>query len=257
NNGAWFHSKRLWVQNEQTASLPDLVDRRSFVELLTGAESPPKSPAESLACIRVRPGFKVELVANEPLVIDPVAFDWGADGKLWVAEMRDYPLGVDGKGKAGGVIKFLEDTDGDGRYDKATIFLEGVNFPNGVMSWRKGVLVSAAPEIFYAEDTDGDGKADVRKTILAGFNEGNQQHRVNGFEYGLDNWVYAANGDSSGTIRSTATGQTANLRGHDLRFNPDTGVFDTVARQTQFGRHRDDWGNWFGNNNSTWLWHYF
>jgi hypothetical protein len=119
------------------------------------------------------------------------------------------------------------------------------------------VLVSAAPEIFYAEDTDGDGRADVRKTILAGFNEGNQQHRVNGFEYGLDNWIYAANGDSSGTIRSTATGQTANLRGHDLRFNPDTGVFDTVAVQTQFGRHRDDWGNWFGNNNPTWLWHYF
>ena len=256
NNGAWFHAGQLFVQNEDTAHLPDKVERHSFAELLSVAESPPKSPEESLACIRVRPGFKVELVASEPLVIDPVAFDWGPDGKFWIVEMRDYPLGIDGRGQPGGVIKYLEDTDGDGRYDKATVFLEKVNFPNGIMVWRKGVLVSAAPEIFYAEDTDGDGKADLRKTILAGFNQGNQQHRINGFEYGLDNWVYAANGGSGGTIRSEPTGKTANLRGHDLRFKPDTGEFELVEGQTQFGRRRDDWGNWFGNENPTWLWHY-
>jgi hypothetical protein len=209
NNGVWFHGKQMWVQNEDTAQMPDKVDRRSYAQLLSLAEPPPKSPAESLAAIRVRPGFKVELVANEPLVIDPVAFDWGPDGKLWVVEMRDYPLGMDGHGKPGGVIKYLEDTDGDGRYDKATVFLEGVNFPNGIMVWRKGVLISAAPEIFYAEDTDGDGKADVRKPILVGFNQGNQQHRVNGFEYGLDHWVYAANGGSGGSIRIRGTSSSS------------------------------------------------
>src|SRR5919201_1964978 len=150
---------------------------------------PPRSPEASLHALRARPAFEVELVAAEPLVEDPVAFAWGPDGKFWVVEMTDYPLGVDGKGKPGGIIKYLEDTDGDGRYKKATVFLDNVNFPNGIMVWRKGVLVSAAPEIFYAEDTDGDGKADVRKPLLVGFNEGNQQHRVNGFEYGLDNWV--------------------------------------------------------------------
>ena len=257
NNGAWFHGDQMFVQNEQTAHLPDKVERHSFADLLTIAEPPPKSPEESLASLRVRPGFTVELVANEPLVIDPVAFDWGPDGKFWVVEMRDYPLGLDGQGKPGGVIKYLEDTDGDGHYDKATVFLENVNFPNGIMVWRKGVLVSAAPEIFYAEDTDGDGKADLRKPILVGFNQGNQQHRINGFEYGLDNWVYAANGGSGGNIRSEVTGKTANLRGHDLRFKPDTGEFELVEGQTQFGRHRDDWGNWFGNENPTWLWHYF
>ncbi len=257
NNGVWFRAGQMWVQNEDTAHWPDKVERRSFEELVTSGESPPKSPEASLGAVRVRPGFTVELVATEPLVIDPVAFDWGPDGKFWVVEMRDYPLGLDGHGKPGGVIKYLEDTDGDGRYDKATVFLDNVNFPNGIMVWRKGVLVSAAPEIFYAEDTDGDGKADVRKTLLAGFNEGNQQHRVNGFEYGLDNWVYAANGGSGGMIRSMLTGQTANLRGHDLRFKPDTGEFELVEGQTQFGRHRDDWGNWFGNENPTWLWHYF
>src|SRR5437879_6173881 len=187
NNGVWFQAKQMWVQNEETAHLPDKVERRSFAQLLSIAEPSPKSPEESLACIRVRPGFKVELVANEPLVVDPVAFDWGPDGKFWVVEMRDYPLGLDGHGQPGGVIKYLEDTDGDGRYDKATVFLENVNFPNGIMVWGQGVLVSAAPELCYAEDTDGDGKADVRKPILVGFNQGNQQNRVNGFEYGLDN----------------------------------------------------------------------
>ncbi len=257
DNGVWFHSRHLWVQNEETDRLPDKVDRRSYDTLLAFDAPPPKSPEESLKEIEVRPGFKVELVAQEPLVQDPIAFEWGADGKLWVVEMGDYPVGVDGHGKPGGIVRFLEDTDGDGRYDKSTVFLEGLNFPTGVMPWRKGVIVSAAPEIFYAEDTDGDGKADVRKLLFTGFREGNQQHRVSGFDYGLDNWVYGANGESGGEIHSLATGKSFNLRGRDLRFKPDDGSFETVEGQTQFGRHRDDWGNWFGNNNPTWLWHYF
>ena len=91
-----------------------------FNELLKDVEPRGKSPEASRKSIRVRPGFRVELMAGEPLVRDPIAFDWGADGKLWVVEMGDYPLGVDGKGKPGGVVKFLEDLDGDGRYDKAT-----------------------------------------------------------------------------------------------------------------------------------------
>ncbi|MBI3850151.1 MAG: VCBS repeat-containing protein [Verrucomicrobia bacterium] len=257
NNGVWFHSRHLWVQNEETDRLPDKVDRRSYETLLAFDAPPPKAPEESLKEIEVPPGFKVELVAHEPLVRDPIAFEWGADGKLWVVEMGDYPVGVDGHGKSGGIVRFLEDTDGDGRYDKSTVFLEGLNFPNGVTPWRKGVIVSAAPRIIYAEDTNGDGKADVREVLFTGFREGNQQHRVNGFDYGLDNWIYGANGDSGGEIHSVATGKSFNLRGRDFRFKPDGGSFETVEGQTQFGRHRDDWGNWFGNNNPTWLWHYF
>src|SRR5439155_19635230 len=95
----------------------------------------PKSPAASLACMKPRPGFKVELMAAEPLVQDPIAFAFGPDGKLWVVEMGDYPLGVDGKGKPGGRIKFLEKTktsrkrerrDDDGPYDKATVFMDNL-----------------------------------------------------------------------------------------------------------------------------------
>ncbi|MGB8169450.1 MAG: PVC-type heme-binding CxxCH protein [Chthoniobacteraceae bacterium] len=231
--------------------------RIAFEDLLRDPPPAPKSPADSIAAIRVAPGFTVELVASEPLTMDPIAFEWGADGKLWVLEMGDYPLGVDGQGKAGGVLRFLEDTNGDGRYDKSTVFLEALPFPSGMMPWRKGVLVAAAPDIFYAEDTDGDGKADKREVLFTGFTLGNQQHRINGFESGLDNWLYAANGDSGGKISSVRTGQTVDLSARDLRFRPDDGALELQPGRTQYGRHRDDWGNWFGGNNSTWAWHYF
>ncbi len=94
-----------------------------------------ETPEDSLRTLRPRPGFKIELVVAEPLIRSPVAFDWGPDGRLWVVEMRDYPLGLDNKGKAGGRIVCLEDTDGDGRFDKSTDFLDGLLFPTGVMTW--------------------------------------------------------------------------------------------------------------------------
>ncbi|MBT4868416.1 MAG: hypothetical protein HON53_25180, partial [Planctomycetaceae bacterium] len=275
DNGFFVHSRHLFWQNEDTAKLPDLVDRRSFNDLLKNVEPGPKTPKASLNSIRTRPGFKVELVAAEPLVKDPVAFEWGADGKLWVVEMADYPLGIDGKGKPGGRVRFLEDTTGDGKYDKSTLFLDGIRFPNGILPWKKGVLVTAAPDIFYAEDTNGDGKADKREVLFTGFAEGNQQHRANGLVLGLDNWVYVANGDSGGVIRSLKASrgvnppgdspggltprlanQQINIGSMDLRIKPDTGEIDLQAGRTQFGRNRDDWGNWFGSNNSNPLWHY-
>src|SRR5205807_3770386 len=129
------------------------VDRRSFNDLLMQVEPTAKSPEASLKCLRARPGFTVELVVSEPLVQDPIAMAWGPDGKLWVVEMGDYPLGTDGKGKGGGRVKFLEDTKGTGKYDKATLFLDGLTHPTGVLPWGKGCLVVCAPDIFYAEAT--------------------------------------------------------------------------------------------------------
>src|SRR5262249_23075379 len=216
NNGFFVHSRSLWWQNEDTAKLPNLVDRRSFNDLLKDVEPRGKSPEASLRSIRVAPGFAVEMVASEPLVKDPIAFDWAADGRLWVLEMGDYPLGVDGRGKPGGVVRLLEDGDGDGRYDKSTTLLDALGIPAGIMSWRKGVLVACAPDIFYAEDRDGDGKADHREVLFTGFTEGNPQHRVNGFELGLDGWIYGANGDSGGTVRSVKTGKTVSISGRDF-----------------------------------------
>jgi putative membrane-bound dehydrogenase-like protein len=256
NNGFFVHSRHLWWQNEDTARLPNLVDRRSFNELLKDVEPRGKSPTAALKSMRVEPGFTVEEVAREPLVKDPIAFEWGADGRLWVVEMGDYPLGLDGQGKPGGVVRYLEDTNGDGVYDKQTTFLEGLGFPTGVMPWRNGVLVSCAPDVFYAEDRDGDGKADRREILFTGFVEGNQQHRLNGFELGLDGWVYGANGDSGGRVKSLKTGKVTSISGRDFRFRPETGEFEAETGQTQYGRRRDDWGRWFGNNNPNWGWHF-
>ncbi|MDA1045864.1 MAG: HEAT repeat domain-containing protein [Verrucomicrobia bacterium] len=221
--------------------------------------SAPMTPENGLKAIHLPKGYKVQLVAAEPLVKDPVAIDWGPDGKLWVAEMADYPSGINGK--AGGRIRFLEDSDTDGVYDKSTVFLEGVNFPAGIMSWQKGVLVAAAPDIFYAEDTTGDGKADKRTVLYTGFKQGNQQLRVNGLRWGLDNWVHAANGShhsryTAGIKIKSQAGRVFELGGFDFRIRPEVGLLEPLSGPSQFGRSRDDWGNWFGVQNSFPLWHY-
>jgi putative membrane-bound dehydrogenase-like protein len=226
----------------------------------------PLSPQQSLAAIRTKPDLGVELMVAEPLVLDPVAIDWGPDGRLWVAEMIDYPSGLDGQYKPGGRIRVLEDTDGDGKYDKATVFLDGLPFPTGLRVWRKGVLICAAPDLIYAEDTDGDGKADVVRKVLTGFGTDNYQARLNSLEYGLDGWVYASCGLFGGTIRSSplAPGslpagreaRTVRLGDRDFRVRPDEGLLEPATGRTQQGRVRDDWGNWFGCDNSNLCWHY-
>jgi putative membrane-bound dehydrogenase-like protein len=217
---------------------------------------PPKTPAESVGSFQLPAGLKLELVAAEPLVMDPVAFDWGMDGSLWVVEMCDYPSGLDGEGKPGGKVKVLRDTDGDGKYDIAKVFLDNLPFPTGVKVYMDGVLVTAAPHILYAPDINGDDVADETKILYAGFGEGNQQHRVNGLRWGLDNWLYVGNGDSGGEIESNKTGESVNVRKRDLRIRPDTGELEAISGNTQFGINRDDYGNWFGGNNSNPMWHY-
>jgi putative membrane-bound dehydrogenase-like protein len=256
NNGAWVHSRRLWWQNENTSALKDLVDRRSFGELLASVDPTAKSPEVSLRCLKPRPGFVADLMVAEPLVRSPIAFAWGADGRLWVVEMGDYPLGADGKGKPGGRIKVLESSRGDGKYDKATLFLDGLSFPTGVLPWGKGVLITCAPDILYAEDTTGKGKADRKEVLYTGFVPGNPQHRVNTLAWGLDNWIHCANGDSGGRIRSLKTGKEINISGRDFRIRPEDGGLEAETGQTQYGRSRDDWGNWFGGNNSNPVWHF-
>ncbi len=224
----------------------------------------PLSPQESMKVTHVREGYELQLIAAEPLVIDPVAIDWGPDGKLWVAEMADYPNGMDDRGLAGGRIVYLEDKtpDAEGKYDSRTNFLTGISFPTGVMAWGKGVIVTAAPEIFYAEDSNGDSKADIRRTLFSGFLEGNQQLRVNGPRWGLDNWVHFASGShhagygADSQILSHLTNQKSAVGSRDFRIRPDEGLIDPQSGPSQFGRNRDAWGNWFGEQNSYPLWHY-
>lgn len=220
------------------------------------ADVPPKSPADSLAAIQTREGLVVELAAAEPFVADPVAIDWDARGRMWVVEQPDYPNGMDGNWKPGGRVKILTDTDGDGRYDRSDLFLEGLPFPTGVTCWRGGVLVCAAPDILFAEDTDGDNKADKVEKLFTGFYTDNYNARINSLTLGLDNWIHGANGLLGGKIRSTRTGLETDIAGRDVRINPDTGELQLVSGVTQQGRVRDDWDNWFGCSNSRWVYHF-
>lgn len=216
----------------------------------------PLPPLQSLSAMRTHDDLKIELVAAEPLVSSPVAIEWGPDGRLWVAEMFDYPAGIDGNYGPGGRIKVLEDTDGDGQYDRGEVFLEGIPFPTGVTVWRNGVLVCAAPDILYAEDTDGDNKADKVVKLFSGFGTGNYQARVNSLEYGLDGWVYGSCGLFGGTITNFKGTEPLALGDRDFRIKPDTGEIEPVIGRTQQGRVRDDWGNWFGCDNGTLIRHY-
>lgn len=276
NNGVWFARSTMWIQNEDTAHLPDKVDRRTFQQLLASGTPRPLSPEDSLKAMRAPPGFKVELVAAEPLIRDPIAFDWSADGRLWVLEMSDYPLGVDGKGAPGGRLRVLTDTNGDGRYDSAVTFLDNLSCPEGMHCWRNGAVVIAGKDLFYAEERRFPNRPGAenlvnepdrspalqvtREVLFTGFSEGNQQHRANGFTYGLDGWLYGANGESDGNVKAVggaSSGKSINIRGQDFRFDPDRRQFEAIGGRSQFGLYRDDWGNWFGNNNSVWLWHHF
>jgi putative membrane-bound dehydrogenase-like protein len=227
--------------------LPVLLETAAWAQ---GPGSAPRPPREALAAFALAdPALTIELVAAEPEVTSPVAIAWDEDGRLYVAEMIDYPVAT-----ASGRIRRLEDRDGDGRYERATIFAESLPFPNGVMPCFGGVLVTAAPNIWFLRDRDGDGRADEKRVVLTGFGEGNTQLRVNGLFWGLDNLIYAANGRSDGEVRAPdePASKAVSIRRRDLRFRlkerpaPGQAVrVEAIAGFSQFGLAHDDWGNRF------------
>jgi len=227
----------------------------------------PRSPEESLASMEVPEGYTIELVASEPLVTDPVGIAWGSDGKIWVVEMGDYPLG----GGKTGCVKTLSDTDGDGVMDKSTVFLDGLNYPAGIYAWGTGVVIACAPDIIYAQDTDGDGKCDEKTVLVTGFPEGNPQHRVHGFTYGMDHRLHFGPGGGANAVTVTGKNQETaiskglvpagepkqmRIAGSDLSLDPFTGDLRLETGVTQYIRTTDEYGNWFGNENSLPMFHY-
>jgi putative membrane-bound dehydrogenase-like protein len=195
--------------------------------------------------------LEIELVAAEPQIVSPVAMAWDADGNLYVAEMGGYPV-TQRKGR----IRRLEDKDGDGKYETSTVFADGLDFPATVMPYRDGILTIDAPDLLFLRDTNGDGIADGRRVEWTGFNAGSQQLRANALHWGLDNWIYGANGRCDGEIRRGAGGgggniPTISIRGHDFRFrlpidgSGQGGEFEPIAGQSQFGQCQDDWGHRF------------
>jgi putative membrane-bound dehydrogenase-like protein len=222
-------------------------------------ESKPLSPREEQATFKIAKGFVIELVASEPEVVDPVAMAFDERGRLFVAEMHAYPNEGVGTGVVvSGKIKVLEDQDGDGVFEKSTVFADKLRLPNSVMPYRNGLLVSNAPELIFLEDKDGDGKADGQRVLYSGFDLANIQQMLNGLQWGLDNWVYGLAGSKGGSIKSAEKpGQSVvELRGRGIRFKPDQpGSLEPITGGGQFGLAPDDWGNWFVNTNSQHLRH--
>lgn len=208
----------------------------------------PLTPEKAPQSFRLEPGLRVELVAAEPLVVSPVALAFDERGRLYVAEDRGYPTGP-GEGKPPvGRVALLEDTDGDGRMDRRTEFAEGLTFPNGVLPWKGGVIVTCSPDVFYLRDTDGDGKADERRVLFTGFStKGSTQLRVSHPVLSIDNWVYLTSGLTGGAVASpSAPDRPAVTLGRtDFRFRPDGDAWEAADGGAQFGQTFDDFGRRF------------
>jgi putative membrane-bound dehydrogenase-like protein len=219
----------------------------------------PLPPREELATFRVAKGFRVELVASEPDVIDPVAMAFDEDGRLYVAEMRGYPNGGVSTGDiTSGKIRRLEDRDGDGFYERSTIYAEGLRFPASAMPWKGGVLVADVPNLFFFEDIDGDGKADRKRVLYTGFDLSNSEQLLNALQWGLDNWVYGNAAGGGGSIRSPEKPDMPSvvLRGRSIRFHPEVpGSLQPTSGGGQYGLAADDWERWFVNTNNQHLRH--
>jgi putative membrane-bound dehydrogenase-like protein len=212
------------------------------------ASDGPLSPAEALTAFRLEPGLRVELVAAEPIVVAPVALAFDEMRRLYVVENRGYPMGPGSNSAPAGMITLLEDMDGDGRFEKRTVFAEGLTFPNGVMPWRGGAIVTCAPDVLWLSDTNGDGHADVREVWLTGFDDKNTtQLRVSHPTLGPDGWIYLTSGyTGESTIHSPKFPERPPLKVRtDVRFHPFTGEFESVDGRAQFGQTFDDFGNRF------------
>lgn len=217
----------------------------------------PLSPIDEQKTIRALPGFRVELVASEPNLVDPVAMSFDERGRLFVCEMRGYPNGGVATGAENrGRIRLLTDRDGDGLFETAIVFAVGLRFPTGVLPWRTGVIVTAAPDILFLDDTDGDGKADRTTVLYTGFGLDNIQQIINTPRWGMDGWVYCTVGSSGGTITSPLAREMRPLvlRGRGVRFKPDNlASIEPTSGGGQYGLTSDESQQWFVNTNSAHL----
>jgi glucose/arabinose dehydrogenase/mono/diheme cytochrome c family protein len=198
--------------------------------------APTLTAEEALKTFKIAPGFRIEIVAADPLVHNPVAMEFGPDGRIWVVEMSDFMPNPDGKGEDAkvGCIAVLEDTDGDGRMDKRTVFLDGLVMPRAFALVGDGVLVGEPTHLWFCRDTNGDGVADEKTEVASDYGvTTNPEHTANGLMWALDNWIYSAN--------------------HTTRFHFDgNGKFtrEPTATRGQWGITQDDSGRLFHNSNS-------
>ncbi|MFK7811907.1 MAG: PVC-type heme-binding CxxCH protein [Maribacter sp.] len=188
----------------------------------------PLTPQESEKLIQVPSGFELQLFASEPDIINPIAMNWDEKGRLWVIETVDYPNTVrEELGIGDDSVKILEDTDGDGKADKVTVFADKLNIPTSFTFYNGGILVSQAPHFLFLKDIDGDDKADIRETIIEGWGVSDTHAGPSNLQYGIDNNIYGVVGYSGfeGTIYDTEFNFNQNM----YRFNPKKKYFEVLT----------------------------
>jgi putative membrane-bound dehydrogenase-like protein len=207
----------------------------------------PVSPAESLQYFQLPDDLRIELVAAEPEVMDPIDMRFDEQGRMYVVEMRDYPHGPEQGAAPLSRIKLLEDRDGDGRYETAHLFADRLLFATGVQPWRGGVIVTMAGRVAFLKDTDGDHRADLDETWFTGFAEQNSQLRANHPRLGPDQHIYIANGLRGGKIVDARRQGNApiDISGRDFRFDPRNGTAEAITGVGQYGLCFDDFGHRF------------
>jgi len=193
----------------------------------------PTEAADAIQTFKLQPGYRIELVAAEPLVASPVDMAFDEEGRLWVVEMVDYPFNESEGNPAQGRVVRLEDKDGDGRFDTRTVIADKISCPTGLALWDGGAFVTAAPVLLYV-------KEGVRKVVQSGFGVQNIQGLPNNIKWGLDNWFTASGGTNGGTIAPAGVG----INGRDFRFRPG-GEFEPLSGGGQFGSSFDDFGRRF------------
>jgi len=205
---------------------------------------PALTAEEAMAKMQLPPGFKIECVASEPLIVNPTAMTFDEKGRIWVCESVEYPRASAGKGQDR--IKILEDTNGDGVYDKATIFKDGLNIPCGVVMGNGGVYVTNSPDILFLQDTDGDGVCDKEEVLFTGFGRADRHELPNSLIWGPDGWLYGMNGVFNGT-KVTYNGKTFDFTCAIWRYHPKWKKFELFSEGTSnpWGLDYDANGEWF------------
>ncbi|MEW6157373.1 MAG: PVC-type heme-binding CxxCH protein, partial [Verrucomicrobiota bacterium] len=204
----------------------------------------PLSPKAALQSFQLESGLAIELVAAEPAVVSPVALAFDERGRLFVAENRGYPTGPEQ-----GTIAMLEDKNADGQFETRTTFADGLHFPNGVLPWNRGLIVTCAPDVLHLIDTDGDGRADVRRVLFTGFaTNGSTQLRVSHPTFAPDNWIYLSSGLKGGKVFAPDFPEAAPIElRSDFRFRLATAPlrFEAADGMAQFGLTFNDRGHRF------------
>jgi putative membrane-bound dehydrogenase-like protein len=217
---------------------------------------PATEPRDVAQTFRTLHGFRMDLLAAEPLVTDPVALEYDENGRAWVVEMRDYPYTDKSTDRPNverttdaplGRIRILDDTDGDGLFDKSSLFAEDLSWPTGLALWKGGCYVTATPDVLYLKDTDGDGRADERRRVFTGFKKLNVQAVINNPRWGLDHKLYCAGASNGGEITKPGDASFKPVRfgRADFAFDPNTEEFEVLTGGARFGQAFDDYGNRF------------